>query len=378
MQRRHVLAAGAGAFGLVAAGGVWRVTRTPDSAYEPWMIAQSQPEDVRLDAFRHAILAPNPHNRQPWLIELFGEDKAILSCDLEKRLPVTDPFDRQITIGFGTFIEIARIAAAERGAATEVEMFPEGEALPRLDKRPVARLTFGEAGSATPDPLFDAIVHRRSNKEVYDTARAVEPGVLAALLKEAGEGTADKAKIGLIRDEILRSINAELTTQDAYKESVDLMRIGHREVAASPDGIDLSGPMIEAGLLAGQISREQLADMDSSAYKIGFDQTMETYGSVPALMWIKTPANTRADQIEAGRQFVRANLRAAQLGLAMHPMSQSLQEYDEVADSYRAVHELLGASGDERIQMLARVGYGPKVGPSPRWPVEKFVSSDTA
>jgi hypothetical protein len=99
----------------------------------------------------------------------------------------------------------------------------------------------------------------------------------------------------------------------------------------------------------------------------------ETYGSVPSLIWIKTPSNTRADQIEAGRQYVRANLRATQLGLAMHPMSQSLQEYEEVSANFRRVHDLLGAKEGERIQMLARVGYGPKIGPSPRWPIDQFV-----
>jgi len=378
MKRRTVLAAGAGAIGLIAIGGTWRVTRTPDSAVEPWALGRSEPEDVRLDAFRHAILAPNPHNRQPWLIELVGKSEAILSCDLGKRLPVTDPFDRQTTIGFGTFLEIARIAAAQRGIALETELFPRGEGQPRLDANPVALLKFGGQGSARPDPLFDAIVHRRSNKEVYDASRMVDPRLLDTVLESGGHGTADIARIGPIKEEVLASINAEMTTHDAHMESVDLMRIGHEEVAANPDGISLSGPMIEAGVLTGQISQDQLADVQSSAFKIGLDQVNETYGSVPSLIWIKTPSNSRADQIEAGRQYVRANLRATQLGLAMHPMSQSLQEYEEVADSYRAMHELLGASGDERIQMLARVGYGPKIGPSPRWPVDIFVTSKTS
>ncbi|MEP6345320.1 MAG: hypothetical protein ABJ082_05825, partial [Parasphingorhabdus sp.] len=70
---------------------------------------------------------------------------------------------------------------------------------------------------------------------------------------------------------------------------------------------------------------------------------------------------------------VRANLNATKLGLAMHPMSQSLQEYDEVAGPYRDVHDLLGATGDERVQMLARVGYGPAIGPSPRWPLDSHI-----
>ena len=61
---------------LVAAGGVWRVTRVPQTAHQPWELAGPPPEDVRLDSFRHAILAPNPHNRQPWVIRLIDEDKA--------------------------------------------------------------------------------------------------------------------------------------------------------------------------------------------------------------------------------------------------------------------------------------------------------------
>jgi hypothetical protein len=153
-------------------------------------------------------------------------------------------------------------------------------------------------------------------------------------------------------------------------ESVDLIRIGHAEVDAQPDGVDLSGPLMESLKLAGMLDRTQLADMDSTAFKTGMDQLTESYGAIPAMVWVTTPGNSRADQLEAGRRYVRANLRATQLGLAMHPMSQALQEYAEVAGPYAKVHALLGAKGAERVQMQARIGYGPAIGPSPRWPLE--------
>ncbi len=372
MNRRMVLAAGLGGVALVGLGGVWRVTRTPDSAFAPWALRALEKDD-RLYAFQHAILAPNPHNRQPWVVRLIGDSEAVVTCDLGRRLPVTDPFDRQITIGFGTFLETARIAAALRGVAIDVQLFPEGEPATRLDERPVAHLTFAKNGAVTADPLFSAITMRRSNKEPYDTTRAIDPKLLQQVVGQDDLFSADPAMIKALREQILVAISAEMSTKDAYLESVDLMRIGYKEVSANPDGIDLSGPMIEAGIATGQISREALADMGSSSYQFGVDQLNEAYGSVPALIWIKTPGNTRIDQIEAGRQFVRANLRSTQLGLAMHPMSQSLQEYAEVADAYRAAHNLLGAKNDERIQMLARIGYGPTVGPSPRWPLGSFL-----
>ena len=374
VSRRVVLGAGLGGLALIGAGGVWRVTRMPQTAYAPWDVDEAPLEDIRLDAFRHAILAPNPHNRQPWLIRLIGEDEAEISCDLARRLPATDPFDRQITIGFGTFLEVARIAASERGYAMETEIFPDGEAQPRLDDSPVARVKFGKIEGAERDHLFSAIIQRRSNREVYDISRKVRGIQLETITVDGGNFTADPTFVAQLRTEILAAIDIEMTTRAPHMESVDLMRIGHQEVDANPDGISLSGPMIEAGVVAGQIDREQLADTGSRAFSIGLEQLRETYGSVPSLIWFTTPGNSRSDQIEAGRQYVRANLQATILGMAMHPMSQSLQEYEEVAGPYRAVHRLLGATGEERVQMLARVGYGPTIGPSPRWPLDTHLT----
>ena len=373
VSRRMILGAGLGGLALVGAGGVWRVTRLPQSAYTPWDIDGPPPEDIRLDAFRHAILAPNPHNRQPWIIRLIGEDEAEISCDLDRRLPATDPFDRQITIGFGTFLEIARIAASERGYAMEMALFPGGEAQPRLDDSPVARVKFVKAEGGERDHLYSAILQRRSNRELYDMTRKVRDIQLETITLDGGSYSADPEFVARLRTEILAATDIEMMTKAPHEESVELMRIGYRQIDVNPDGISLSGPMIEAGVVTGQIGREQLADRNSQAFSFGREQMRETYGSIPALVWIITPGNARANQIEAGRQYVRANLQAAKLELAMHPMSQSLQEYKEVADPHHAVHKLLGARGGQRVQMLARVGYGPAIGPSPRWPVDSHI-----
>lgn len=373
--RRVVLGVGFGGIALMSVGGVWRVTRTPQIAQLPWKLDGSPPDDVRLDAFRHAILAPNPHNRQPWTIKLIDDDIAEIGCDLGKRLPITDPFDRQITIGFGTFLELARMAAAQRGYRMDIEAFPDGEAQPRLNTSPVARVAFAKDSATNTDPLFDAIPVRRSNKEVYDLTRKVEEQKLKQIAANGGSFSSDPEFIAKLREQILIGIETELLTHDANMESVELMRIGYDEIDANPDGIDLGGTMIEAGKLIGQIDREQLADPDSQASQIGRDQMAETYGSIGALFWITTPTNTRLDQLEAGRQYVRANLQATKLGLSMHPMSQTLQEYKEVAASYKAVHAILGEAENDRVQMLARLGYGPAIGPSPRWPLEAHLEA---
>lgn len=369
-RRQWIVGAGTSALALLGVGVWWRVTRMPQTATRPWDIPNDRPADVRLDAFRHAILAPNPHNRQPWLIKLVGTDTALVSCDLTKRLPHTDPFDRQIVIGFGCFIELTRLAAAQRGVGLELTLFPDGEPQPQLDARPVARLKFISNPRVQRDPLYPAIVKRRSNKEPYNLAKHVPLALANKIAGGADKAIIDAAAIAPIRDTIVEAMLTEQTTRRTYMESVNLMRIGHAEIDANPDGIDLGGPMLEGLKLAGQLDRPQLSDPLSATFKAGLDSLTQSYGSVPAVIWIKTPKNSRADQIEAGRRYIRANLRATQLGVDMHPMSQSLQEYAEVSQSYEKIRELLGAAGEERLQMFARIGFGNPVSPSPRWPLE--------
>jgi hypothetical protein len=51
----------------------------------------------------------------------------------------------------------------------------------------------------------------------------------------------------------------------------------------------------------------------------------------------------------------------------MHPLQQALQEYPEQAGPYAAIHRLLGAQPPgQTVQMWARLGYAPVVGPAPR------------
>ena len=73
--------------------------------------------------------------------------------------------------------------------------------------------------------------------------------------------------------------------------------------------------------------------------------------------------------MQAGRDYVRLNLQATALGVAIHPVSQTLQEYSEMADLYTAVHVTLGVTTPSRIQMLVRVGYQTFTPASPRWPL---------
>lgn len=372
LSRRKTLAILGGGLILAAGGAGYAVTRKPNDAVAPWAAAGGY-DEPRMRALSHAILAPNPHNRQPWIVDLSEPDQVALYVDTDRLLPHTDPFSRQIVVGLGCFLEIMRLAAAEDGYRVEATLFPQGDDPEALDARPVAVCRF-EPGGVAESALFAQVPFRRSLKEPYDTARAVAPETLAALEAAVAfdvdvGSTNDAAEVAQIRDLTAEAFVIEFETDRTYRESVDLFRIGHREVDANPDGLDFSGPRFEALRMAGLFTREGALDRDGFSYKQAIQMVQDTARTGMAYIWLTTSGNTRAEQISAGRDWVRVNLAATALGLGVQPMSQALQEFPEMATLYDQAHERLAPEGGT-VQMLGRLGYGPEVPVSPRWPIE--------
>jgi len=375
MNRRTALGLLASTAVVAAAGGGYALTRKPTVALAPWTSAGTQ-ADPRLFALSYAILAPNPHNMQPWIFELDGEDALRVYCDPDRRLPETDPFDRQIVIGFGCLLEILRMAAAETGYEAELDPFPQGEPAPRLDDRPVASVRFAKSADVVRDPLFEAVAARRTNRKPFDTARTVSADATDRLTEAAvhaqARATVDPERVARLRDLTWRAHVREVETPATWRESVDVMRIGRAETDRTPDGIALSGPMVEALRLAGILTHENMADPNSTAFAQGLEMFRDVMGTAMGYVWLET-GEGRADEINAGRAWVRVNLAATAQGLALQPVSQALQEYPEMADLYEEVHAELGIEQPRKLQMLGRFGYGPDIGPSPRWPVESRI-----
>lgn len=375
LSRRKTLALLGGGTLFAASGGfAYSVTRLPKDALAPWAAA-GQYSDPRMRALSWAILAPNPHNRQPWLVDLSTPDTATLYVDTDRLLPHTDPFSRQITIGLGCFLELMRMAALEDGLEVNVDLFPEGHDPENLDQRPVAICRFGPT-DAPRDPLFAHVLNRRSLKEPYDTERPVAQDQLERIVAAAGRvpagGSVEEADIAWFRKLSREALIIEIETPHTYKESVDLFRIGRREVEANPDGIDFTGPMFETMAQLGMFSREAALDKNGMAYREGLNAVLANTDTAMGHIWLVSAGNTRADQIATGADWLRMNLAVTAEGLAMQPLSQALQEYPEMAGPYAQVHQRLAPEGGT-VQMLSRIGYGPEAAQSPRWPVEAKV-----
>lgn len=362
LSRRKTLALIGGGLVVAAAlpAGGFLATRTPHAALRPWAQAGGYGEPRR-NALSYALLAPSPHNLQPWLAELVCDDAVRLHRAPERRLPETDPHDRQITIGMGCFLELMVLAAHAAGHATALTLYPEGP------QGPVAEVRFGEAATE-PDPLFAHVEARRSCKEPYED-RALTAEDRATLAAHARLITRPEP-VAKLRALTSAAWDVEAGTARTHRESVDLMRLGRREIEATPDGIDLGGPFLESLMRVGLLTRDTLLDPESRAHAQSMEMYRAMLAATPAYAVLTTPGNTRAEQIAAGRRWMRLDLAAAGQGVALHPVSQCLQEYPEMTEHRARAHRLLAAPG-ETVQMLGRVGYGPRVAPSPRWPLEE-------
>ncbi|MEL6361945.1 MAG: twin-arginine translocation pathway signal protein [Pseudomonadota bacterium] len=372
--RRVLLLAGGSA--LLVSGVSWAMTRSPAKALAPWRTATEGFDDPRLSILAYAILAPSPHNMQPWQIELKTDNALEVYCRPDRLLPETDPPNRQITIGFGCFLEVMRLAASDFGYKTEVDLFPEGDPFYGDFDRPIARVQLDEMPNVEPDPLFQNVLGRRTNRSPFQAETKPSKddleAIIATTLDVEGiltEATQEDMLIRQLRELTRQAWKTEWYLDRTRRESIDVTHVGRNAIEAAPYGINLSGPVIEALNATGLFTAEKSGQVGTTA----FDQSFEFYDKACATaqgyVWILTDGNTRADQITAGAGWVRAHLAATGRGVAFHPLSQALQEFPEMKVHYDAAHLMLQTRANQTVQMLARVGFAAAPAPAPREPL---------
>lgn len=369
-RRRFVRLVGGGVVVAAAAGSLAGCSSAvPPEALAPWAGPGAEP-DLRRWVLGWALLAPHSHNLQSWVADLRTPGQITLYCDPARLLPETDPFSRQIMMSHGTFLELLDLAARERGHRAEIALFPEGAFGPAaIDARPVARVRLVPDAGVARDPLFAQIPHRRTHRGAYDPARPVPASawqaMAAALQGWNGHfGHADEpAALAEHRAIASEAWRIELTTPRTILESYRVLRVGAAEVARHRDGLTLMDPMVVALTRLGLFDRSVAPAPGDRAIRGQIEDFDARLATTPAFLWMRTEGNDRATQVEAGRAYARVQLAATAAGVWMQPLSQALQEFAEVKGPYERIHALLGGG---TVQMWARVGHAPPVGPSPR------------
>lgn len=379
MDRRTFIKVAAAGSGFTLVPGLFSgCGERPVAALEGWNAPQRH-DDIRIAVLSYALLAPSPHNKQPWLVALNERNRIDenarmeLYVDPQRLLPETDPPYRQIHIGQGTFLENLALAAAHFGYRADIDYFPRGMyGNTVLEQKPVAVVDLVATGTSTTDPLFEYVLQRQSNKRVFadrslsdaqiDDIRAVLEGHAPDFSLTVATDAARRRRLVEFATEAMR---IEVSSRRRIAESVAMFRFNDEELARYRDGFgvpQMGADGIRKYLIEQWfISRESFLADDSTFAAQSVDGTRSQAQSAAAFGWLVSKCNTRLDQVVAGRLYNRIALTAAAQGVAIHPLSQVLQEYADMTALQQRFKTYLDVPEDATVQMFFRLGIADPV-----------------
>ncbi|WOO35197.1 hypothetical protein R2R35_15480 [Anaerocolumna sp. AGMB13020] len=343
---------------------------------DPWKKSyQNRFEDPRLKLTAHGLLAANSHNMQPWKIKLDKENSSVfyLYADSSKTTPEVDPHARQMMITQGSFLEYLKIAGEKLGTPVTITLFPEGvydenNLSASMDTYPVASITLGKAAPKN-TPLYDGIFLPDTNRGIYSPT--LPSAAAVSLLTDTQEYSGISAYLYQAPDQVqsigqiaMDAAVIEGNTKRVMKETEEIFRANEYQKNKYRYGFSVEGQgskgimkhFLQAAVTLFPSMNSGKAQTDNF-----MNSTRTSIENTPSYLLLTTKDNSRISQVEAGMLYSSCILKAHNLGLAMQPLSQALEEYTEMISVYEKIHSQYG-NGDT-IQMLLRVGYPKQSAP---------------
>ena len=366
MITRRTILIGGGALAVAGVGATCLQLREMGSMadYEASIAAtrgkasQHPGTEVR-EIIRHATLAANGHNTQPWRFRI-GANRIEILPDLTRRTPAVDPDDHHLFVSLGC-------AAANLGIAGGALGFP-GETTFDAAGDGSVDFAFGE-GSSQDRALFDAIPLRQSTRAVYD-GRPVSSDDMRALARAADTPgidlvfLTDRTKLNQVRDLVLVGNSVQLNDSAFVRELKSWLRFSPRHAMATCDGLfsvtsgspalpEWLGPkFFDAAFTVGAENDKYARQLQSSA----------------GVAIFVSERDDKDHWVRAGQACQRFALQATALGIRHAFINQPV----EVAKLRPELASLVGIPG-RRPDIVMRFGYGPTLPYSARRPVEAVI-----
>lgn len=290
-------------------------------------------------ALAAAVLAPSPHNTQPWLFEV-GADYVDVVLDESRILPVADPHGREARMACGAALLNMRISLRSQGLHVHWKLLPD-PGRPTL----LARVRVGGREAPQPDEqlLAAAIARRHTNRRPFreePVPVAVRRTLRQAALREGAHlmVVEDPARYGAIA-RVLRL--AEFTQRQDPGFQGELAEWLSRDPARL-DGV----PLLAAGpppVTEPLVLLREYGPSDGKAPR--------EYEQEPLLAILITPYDTPRDHLRAGQAMQRVLLAATACGLSASFLSAAVELSPNRA-SLRAVLD-----GEGYAQTVLRLGY---------------------
>jgi len=329
-----------------------------------------------------ASLAPSGHNTQPWTVKVVEPKHWVIGSEKKRWLPAVDPENRELLLGIGAFVENLVVAAGTFGYSVEIQILAKSP----MDTE-IADLRLIK-GKVEPFPL-EKIKTRRTvrngflGEEIktedlkYITKHDTRP---CAAIGKAGPGfprhsfyfppSSPQGKY--LQEGTIEANRKQAFRDPAQEELSNWIRWSNKEArehrnGLTPESMEIKGiagiyvrNFYDRQSVLKKSFREQTVDIAAKQAKAGGGWLVVTSqdSSIPTL-------------IEYGRVYESMLLKTREKGIAIHPMTQMLEE----EPWKKEVPKGLGLEGE--VQWILRIGY-LKSYPDPvslRIPVSWFVKT---
>jgi hypothetical protein len=318
-----------------------------------------------LKAIAMGLNAPSAHNTQPWKFKILSDTEALLYIDETKLLLDTDPPTRQIHISGGCFLEALAIGCTGIGFEATIALLPDSEyTIHDIGKKAIATIKLTENKTQVKHSLWEFIFQRKMNRSVYQ-GEIISNEEFSKILqatdiqysKTVFINKPDKMKQ---YSTIFKNANeVEANTLATNEETRRMFRFSDKIAATKRDGITFRGNGIKGfkKLLVQAFTKDTKESWNS---RLMIDKGIENFNngldSSKGFVMFITNENNFETQIQHGRDMYRFCLALTKYGLFMHPLNQANEEFIEMQTHRLALDKLVGIKGNEKIQIIARIG----------------------
>ncbi|GAB3643637.1 Acg family FMN-binding oxidoreductase [Spirosoma arcticum] len=296
-----------------------------------------------------ASLAPSGHNTQPWFVKRVEPYHWIVGNDKSRWLPGVDPTQRETILSIGAFLQNMEYAASSIGYTGQFDTL----ATSNQDEEIVA-VNLRKSGNA---PAFDRqkLISRRTVRSNY-----LPDGLQKADLAYVVNGEADRIQFvpntakehRWLNEQTIEANRIQSYRDVAQQELADWIRFSSKDAAAHRDGLTTAGMEIDG--IPGWVLRNfygKSAVMKPAFRDQSIDSVQKQVAQSAGWLLISSKDNAVTSLLEAGKRMQRLFLRVRDRGIALHPMTQILEE----SPTNQTVNQSIGIS--DPVQFILRTGY---------------------
>jgi nitroreductase len=340
--------------GLIAIGSTGTYLLSDKTAYTRNDLPATYKAGMQLSKDEYEILqlaslAPSGHNTQPWFIKYLEPYHWVVCNDKTKWLPAVDPTQRETILSIGAFIQTLEYAANSLGYVCEFSLL----ALTAQDVDVMDVKLKKQPGTSSFDK--EKIKLRRTVRSGYQN-EMLKPDDVSFLLKEENEYMVylpNNSKQHLwLNEQTIEANRIQTWREDAQKELAHWMRFSSKDAKKHQDGLTTASMEVDG--IAGWILRNFYDAENVLSQKFreqGLDKVKEQVSSSAGWIIIKSNDSSVENLLEAGHRMQRLFLKVRERGIAIHPMTQIMEEkpFNE------QVNAALGIT--DTVQFVLRTGY---------------------